>query len=106
MNWLGLVLIAMLLLLVVAIAYGMVKNWPIVVLDDTPLPLLDLLQRRPSNARRGPTAEILAYAVRRCQFCDRKQECREWLASQEQAVGPPYCPNARLLFPDHPAGSA
>ena len=47
-------------------------------------------------SRWGPS---FTTAFHRCESCDSKQSCRDWLAGQpEPHFAPRFCPNADILF--------
>jgi hypothetical protein len=68
-----------------------------------PLYLIELMERLGIEPSEGVIARLsLSYAtaVRRCEACPSKQECRDWLDSAPQSVpfAPRFCPNNDILF--------
>lgn len=95
---LALAVVVLALLLAIAVAYAVVTGWRSIAHDPGPLPLFGMLDRRPlAEGSDALSAGRLALATRRCAFCDRKPECRVWLASPKSRDCPPYCPNASLF---------
>lgn len=88
------------LLLAAALVFGLVTAFRRVMHDDGPLPLFDMIKRRPLSPEGHEcvaNAGFLAPAVRRCAFCGSKEQCRAWLASARQEDYPTFCPNAGLF---------
>ncbi len=68
-----------------------------------PLYLIELMERLGIDPGEGVIARLsLSYdtAVRRCEACPTKQECRDWLDSAPKSVSfaPRFCPNNDILF--------
>jgi hypothetical protein len=56
------------------------------------LRLIEMLRRRGAALPSSPDADALA-AVQRCEACNAKALCDEYLAARNSAAGRSFCPN-------------
>ena len=83
---------------IVLAGYGLANAWRHVLRDKAALPLYGMLRHQgltPVEAGDELGVEALAYAARRCAFCDQGAECRQRVAVGEPA--PADCPNTSLF---------
>jgi hypothetical protein len=60
------------------------------------LRLFDMLRRRGAVLPQAPDSDARA-AVQRCEACNAKAPCDEYLAAQNPAAGRSFCPNAHYI---------
>ncbi len=83
---------------VVVMGYALLHAWRRVMRDHPPLPLHGMIRRlglTPGEAGEGLDVDTLAFAARRCAFCDLGEQCRHRLQTGEPL--PADCPNAELF---------
>jgi hypothetical protein len=86
------------LAVIVLVGYGLAHAWRHVLRDKGALPLYGMLRQQgltPVEAGDELGVEALAYAARRCAFCDQGAECRQRVAAGQAA--PADCPNTGLF---------
>lgn len=83
---------------VVLAGYALAHAWRRAMRASGPLPLHGMIRRlglTPGEAGEGLGVDTLAFAARRCAFCDLADECRHRLQTAEPL--PADCPNAELF---------